>query len=184
MPSDDDIDLMQRMARRDEAALADLYGRYAGLVYSIAMRVLQNTIWAEEAMQDTFLKIWREPSKWNPGGGQLVNWVATVARFTAIDRLRRERRQPALAEPAVEDFPHLAAERDGGDEGILDARTLEILMAQLPAPQFQAIQLAFWHGMSHSEISHQLGVPLGTVKSRIQLGMQKLREMAQQQRER
>ncbi len=175
----DDIDLMQRIARHDQGALAEMYHRYAGLVYGVAMRVLQNNVLAEEVMQDTFVKIWREPQKWNPTGGRLINWLVTVTRYTAIDRLRKERRQPPLAAPALEDIPHAAATTGSLDDHPWhDAQMLQTFMAQLPPLQLQVIQMAFWQGMTHTEISEKLNFPLGTVKSRLQLGLQKLRDMA------
>jgi RNA polymerase sigma-70 factor, ECF subfamily len=185
MPSDDDIDLMQRIALGDQAALAALYRRYAGLVYSIALRVLQNPVLAEEALQDTFIKVWREPRKWNPEGGRLVNWLVTVARFTAIDRLRKERRQPPLAMAALEDYRHLSDDAEGFEDlALFEAQAVQQFLHRLPAAQLEVIQLAFWYGMTHTEISRHLAVPLGTVKSRLQLGMQKLREMARQRNSR
>lgn len=179
--STDDRELMQRIARRDQAALADLYGRYAGLVYGVAVRVLQNTTLAEEAMQDTFVKVWREPGKWKPEGGRLINWLATVARYTAIDRLRREMRQPPLSLAPLEEIPHLAASSGTIDElAWHETHLLQAIIEQLPAAQLEVIELAYWQGMTHTEISQKLGLPLGTVKSRLQLGLRRLRALAEE----
>lgn len=180
----DDHELMRRIAKQDQAALAALYQRYAALIYGIAMRVLQNTVWAEEAMQDTFVKVWREPGKWNPDAGRLMSWLATVARYTAIDRLRKERRQPALKLAPLDDLPNVAATSGGIDDLLWhDKQLLSTFMERLPTAQKQVIQLAFWQGMTHVEISEHLNVPLGTVKSRLQLGLQKLREMVRETHE-
>ena len=179
MPTTDDQALMQRVIQRDQTALTELYQLYAGLVYGVAMRVLQNTSLAEEVMQDTFVKVWREPGKWNPEGGRLVNWLATVTRYTAIDRLRKELRQPPLAPAPLEEIPHLAASVGTIDElAWHNTHLLQSLMDQLPAAQLEVIQLAFWQGMTHSEISQKLELPLGTVKSRLQLGLRRLRTLA------
>ncbi len=179
MPTDDEQVLMQRVLRRDQAALAELYRLYAGLVYGVAMRVLQNTSLAEEVMQDTFVKVWREPGKWNPEGGRLVNWLATVTRYTAIDRLRKELRQPPLSPAPLDEIPHLAASVGVIDElAWNDTHLLQSIMEQLPAAQLEVIKLAFWQGMTHTEISQKLELPLGTVKSRLQLGLRRLRTLA------
>jgi RNA polymerase sigma-70 factor (ECF subfamily) len=182
MPPDDELILMQRVAGRDQAALSELYRRYAGLVYGVAMRVLQNPTLAEEVLQDTFVKVWREPGKWNPEGGKLVNWLATVTRYTAIDRLRKELRQPPLTPAPLDEIPHLAAKVGNIDElAWHDTHLLQSLMDQLPPPQLEVIQLAFWQGMTHSEISQKLALPLGTVKSRLQLGLRRLRALADEE---
>jgi RNA polymerase sigma-70 factor (ECF subfamily) len=178
MPTDEQA-LMQRVSQRDQTALADLYRLYAGMVYGVAMRVLQNTTLAEEVVQDTFVKVWREPDKWKPEGGRLVNWLATVTRYTAIDRLRKELRQPPLSPAALDDIPHLAASTGLIDElAWHDSQLLQSIMEQLPPPQLEVIQLAFWQGMTHTEISQKLDLPLGTVKSRLQLGLRRLRILA------
>ena len=179
----DDIALMERIARCDQSALAELYQRYAPLVYSVAMRVLQNPASAEEVMQDTFVKVWREPQKWNPDMGRFINWIVTIARYTAIDRLRKERRQPPLSATALDDIP-LHATSGTIDEVLMnDLQLVHRLMDQLPAAQVEVIQLAFWQGMTHAEISERLQVPLGTVKSRLQLGLRKLRDLAAEKAE-
>lgn len=181
MPPDDDKALMQRVALHDQTALAELYRLYAGLVYGVAMRVLQNTSLAEEVMQDTFVKVWREPGKWKPDGGRLVNWLATVTRYTAIDRLRKELRQPPLTSATLDEIPHLAASVGVIDElAWHDSQLLQSIMNQLPPPQLEVIQLAFWQGMTHTEISRKLDLPLGTVKSRLQLGLRRLRALAEE----
>src|SRR4051794_20549322 len=89
-----DRELMQRIARQDESALAQLYQRYANLVYSLAYRTLRDAALTEEAVQDTFLDVWRQPESWNPDKGKLTSWLLTIARYKAIDRLRKEVHQP------------------------------------------------------------------------------------------
>lgn len=180
--TNDELALMQRVAHRDQTALSELYRQYAGLVYGVAMRVLQNPTLAEEVLQDTFVKVWREPGKWNPDGGKLVNWLATVTRYTAIDRLRKEMRQPPLTPAPLDDIPHLAASVGNIDElAWSDTHLLQSLMAQLPPPQLEVVQLAYWQGMTHTEISQKLELPLGTVKSRLQLALRRLRTLADEQ---
>lgn len=182
MTTDDERSLMQRVARRDQSALAELYQQYAGLVFGIAMRVLQNTTLAEEVLQDTFVKVWREPGKWKPDGGRLVNWLATVTRYTAIDRLRKELRQPPLSAAPLDEIPHLAASVGTIDElAWHETHLVQTIIEQLPAAQQEVIELAYWQGMTHTEISQKLNVPLGTVKSRLQLGLRRLRALVDEQ---
>lgn len=171
----DEDGLINRIKSRDQSALSELYQRFGGLVYGLAMRVLQNTGFAEEVTQDIFLKIWDQPDSWDSTRGKLLNWLMTVTRYTAIDRLRKEQRRPSWSAVDIEDVLNMS-----GKNGLLDeqdAMLLRTLIQQLPSAQTEAIELAFFGGMSHSEIAEQLGLPLGTVKTRLRLGLEKLREM-------
>lgn len=172
----DDIELMRRITARDEQALWALYELYGRAVYSIAYRILGNAAFAEEATQDTFLKVWKQTNRWDSEKGKLKNWLLTIAQFTAIDRLRKEKRQPTVHPDPIEDT----------DESLLTAKnesrwqegaTLRMVVAQLPPEQAQLIDLAFFQGMSHSEIAESLQMPLGTVKTRVRTGLQRLREL-------
>lgn len=171
-----DLELMQRIEQQDQVALALLYGRYARSIYSLTFRILQNTVLAEEATQDTFLKVWRLANRWDSTKGQLLSWLLTVARHSAIDRLRQEKRQAALNTTILEENLPLASHQDTPDDPLLrDGQLLRSLMTQLPPEQAQAIELAFFGGFTHSELAKQLNLPLGTVKARIRMGLQKLR---------
>lgn len=172
----DDIELMRRIAERDQQALLELYEQYGKAVYSLAYRVLGNATFAEEAMQDTFLKVWHQTTRWDSDKGKLKNWLLTIAQFTAIDRLRKEGRQPATHPEPIEDT----------DESLLtskneapwqDGSILRMLVSQLPVNQASLIELAFFEGLSHGEIAEALHMPLGTVKTRLRAGLQKLREL-------
>jgi RNA polymerase sigma-70 factor (ECF subfamily) len=172
----DDIELMRRIADRDQQALWELYQEYGKAVYSLAYRVLGNTIFAEEVTQDTFLKVWHQTTRWDSEKGKLKNWLLTIAQFTAIDRLRKEGRQPTVHPDPIEDT----------DESLLTARNqvpwqddsvLRMLVMQLPQQQSSLIELAFFQGLSHGEIAETLHMPLGTVKTRLRAGLQRLREL-------
>ncbi|MFN8375306.1 MAG: sigma-70 family RNA polymerase sigma factor [Anaerolineae bacterium] len=172
----DDIDIMRRIAARDQQAFQQLYQRYGKPVYSLAYRVLQNSTLAEEVTQDTFLKIWQQRAHWDSEKGKLLNWLLTITQFTAIDRLRQEKRQPQLHPEAIED----------ADEGLVaaqgelqwqDGTVLRGLIAQLPQEQAALIDLAFFQGMTHGEIADATHLPLGTVKTRLRGGLQRLREL-------
>ncbi|HVU10258.1 MAG TPA: sigma-70 family RNA polymerase sigma factor [Phototrophicaceae bacterium] len=172
----DDIELMRRIAERDQQALWTLYQQYGKAVYSLAYRILGNSTYAEEATQDTFLKVWNQTTRWDSEKGKLKNWLLTIAQFTAIDRLRKEGRQPVIHPESIEET----------DESLLtsknearwqDGTVLRLLVMQLPQQQASLIELAFFEGMTHGEIAESLHIPLGTVKTRLRAGLQKLREL-------
>lgn len=172
---------MQRVRSGDQQALAALYDRYGGPVYSMALFVLRSRPQAEEVTQSVFLRVWQRAEHWDPGRGQLVSWLLTLARYTAIDVLRREQRRPALLDTPLDDMPQLAAQLNPTDDPAWhDGHLLRNLLGRLPAEQAQAIHLAFFNGMTHSEIAAALGLPLGTVKTRLRLGLNKLREWWQE----
>jgi RNA polymerase sigma-70 factor (ECF subfamily) len=166
-----EIDVMRRIASRDQHALRELYQEYGKAVYSLAYRILQNVVWAEEVTQDTFLKVWDQASRWDSSRGKLRNWLLTIAHFTAIDRLRKERRQPAVHDDEINE------EVSGVITGWQDGSALHMLVRQLPPEQSTLIQLAFFEGMSHSQIAARLSLPLGTVKTRLRSGLQRLRDL-------
>ena len=171
-------ELLQQVARQDQEALMALYQRYGALVYGLCLRVLRQPGWAEEVTQDVFLKLWRQPDRWDPSLGQFSSWLLTISRNAAIDRLRSEGRQAQAAWGADEegadstvDLHLFAAEQTNW----LNGQLLRRLLGQLPPEQRQLIELAFFEGYSHSELADLLHLPLGTVKTRLRMGMQKLR---------
>ncbi len=171
----DDIDLMKRIHRHDQQAFRLLYQQHGKAAYSLAYRVLQNSTQAEEVTQDAFMKVWQQQTRWDPEKGQLRSWLLTITHFTAIDRLRRERRQPNLHPESIEDMEEVLSSRS--DALWQDDTVLRMLIRQLPAEQMALIDLAFFRGMSHSEIAAETHLPLGTVKTRLRSGLQRLREL-------
>lgn len=171
----EDSELIQRIERRDEAALSDLYQRYGGLVYSIAYRVLDNSVIAEEVVQDTFLKVWNQVHTWDANRGKLTTWLLTITRYGAIDRLRQEQRRRTQSAIPLDDLLGFIAAREEADWQ--DGDAMRVLLAQLSADQLQVIELSFFQGMSHGEMAHHLHLPLGTVKTRVRTGLQKLRTL-------
>lgn len=163
--------LLRRVARHDEAALAVLYAEYSTPVYSLAMFVLRNTVLAQEVMQDTFMKVWKNPHAYDPAKGQFSSWLLTVTRHTAIDRLRHEIRQSGKVVPLDE---HVIVEADEALFAI-EGDQLHAVMEELPPDQRTVIYLAYFRGYTHSELAEHLDVPLGTVKTRLRLGLQKLK---------
>jgi RNA polymerase sigma-70 factor (ECF subfamily) len=168
-----DIDLIRRIIRQDQHALMELYQMYGGLVYGLALRVLQNPGMAEEVTQDIFLKVWQQPDRWNPELGQFSSWLLTITRNAAIDRLRKERHAPVQGMEHVEAASHTP----GIDAHWYDGQVLVNLLEQLPVEQRQLIELAFYQGFTHSELAERLRLPLGTVKTRLRMGLQKLKTL-------
>lgn len=176
--SQSDHNLMERILQRDQQALIDLYEQYGKAVYSLAYRIVQNAPLAEEVTQDTFLKVWEKGVTYDPARGKLKTWLLAITQFTAIDRLRKERRQPAMIGEAIDDdgVDILASRRS--DAGRWQEESmLHILVTQLPTEQASLIEMAFFQGMTHMEIAEKTHIPLGTVKTRVRAGLQKLKNL-------
>lgn len=172
----DEAALIRLISLHDQNALSELYGRYGRAVYSLAYRVVQNNTLAEEVTQDTFLKVWNQPESWDPVRGKLISWLLTIARYTAIDRLRREQRRPMGA--PLDDILELVGKREFIDDPAWqDGRLLRTLIDRLPPDQIEVIELGFYQGMTHNDMAEHLKLPLGTVKTRVRLGLQKLKTM-------
>jgi RNA polymerase sigma-70 factor (ECF subfamily) len=170
--------LLQRAAAGDNDALLALHKRYANLVYSMAWRVLQDVGLAEEVTQDVFMKLWRQGQRYDPDRGRFSAWLLSVTRFAAIDRLRQEGRRPSAVDLPGEDLDQqtaleqmLATDHASWERG----QHLRLLLGELPPEQRQVVELAYFGGLTHSELAEQLGLPLGTVKGRLRLGLERLR---------
>jgi RNA polymerase sigma-70 factor, ECF subfamily len=173
-----DQELVERVAQQDQAALTALYQRYGTLVYSLAYRVLNNAHLAEEVTQDTFMKVWRGSTRWDSERGRFSSWLLTIARYTAIDRLRQEQRHTTANATSLDDAPPVSTDIGRPDDPLLqDGQLLRQLMQQLPEEQSQVIKMAFFMGLTHRELAEKLNLPLGTVKTRVRLGLQKLRKL-------
>lgn len=169
------------MAAGDDNALAELYDRHGRLAYSLAFGILSDGGEAEEAVADAFMQVWTSASGFDGARSSVAGWLTMIVRTRALDRLRSRRRRGALtdrvsvlegvdvARPSAPEDPAAGAERSE-----LRARVAAALDL-LPAAQKKVIELAFFAGLSHSEIAEELGEPLGTVKTRIRSGMEKLR---------
>jgi len=169
-----DAQLLKRIDQGDETALLELHGRYASLVYSVAYRVLNDRMAAEEVTQDTFLRLWDKAHTYDSAKGGFVPWLLTITRRLAIDTFRRQNRDPMgqtmLIDGDRERWEHVLV----GEHSDLRP-TLIAVLYDLPEDQRQAIELAYFYGMSHSQIAEYLHLPLGTVKTRIRSGMERLR---------
>jgi RNA polymerase sigma-70 factor, ECF subfamily len=168
-------ELLQRIQTGDEEALVALHARFANLVFSVAVRVLNDHTAAEEVTQDTFMRLWDKSHTYDSQKGQFVVWLLTITRRLAIDVLRkRSRQEPQQGMLFIDENPQLWESLLSSGSNEL-RRTLVLVMQQLPPEQSDVISLAYFYGMSHSDISAYLNLPLGTVKTRIRQGMQKLR---------
>ncbi len=169
---------LARMARGDQGALAELYDRHARLVFSLALRILQNRADAEDIVQEVFVQVWAQASRYDTARGAVAAWMLTMTRSRAIDRLRSRSARPETASEArvVEDMPDGAAQQD---LQLLSAEQVEILrgaLNELPVAQRVAVELAYYEGLTHAEIAERLSEPLGTVKTRIRQAVIRLRE--------
>ncbi len=172
-----DTELLEGIAQGDEASLAALYDRYHLLSFSLALRVVNDRGRAEDVVQDAFLSVWRKAGSYAAGRGSVKTWLTSIVRNRAID-LVRARRETDGDDEAV--LLALRDPRPGVVEQVtasLDRQTIRTAIAELPLEQRQAIAMAYFEGLSHSEIADSTGLPLGTVKSRIRLGMHRLKDL-------
>lgn len=171
----EDSGLLTRVQSGDQEAMTALFDQYAPLVYSVAMRVLKDSGEAEDIMQDIFIRLWREPGTFISGRGSLGGWLTVVARNRSIDVLRRRK----FSEP-VEPFS-LATRADLANEIERNSLMEKVrsVLRDLPEEQQKSLELAFFEGMSHSEIAEKTGDPLGTIKTRIRLGLISMRKALQ-----
>jgi RNA polymerase sigma-70 factor (ECF subfamily) len=176
----DDVQLIGRVAARDADAFALLFDRHAPAALGLLVRVLGDRGLAEEVLQDAFLQVWRQADRYRPGLATPRGWIFLLARSRALDCLRsrqaRARREEEVGRQAGQAGSGLAADAAVGLEEAERRRVVAGAVATLPAEQRQAVELAFFAGLTHSQIASRLGAPLGTVKSRILLGMNKLRQ--------
>lgn len=169
--------LIVQVTRGDERAFLEIYDRYASRVHGLTLRILGNEMLAEEATQDTFLKLWSRARQYLAEQGPFLPWLLTIARRVALDRLRLEARRPALSDSHDPDHAwHVIPDLETlSDESRW--RSMYFAVQALQSDQRTVIELAYYQGLSQSEISEVLGWPLGTVKTRLRAAMEKLREI-------
>lgn len=176
-----DSDLMRRISCEDPEALSALYDRYCGILKALILRVLHDEAEAEDLLQEIFMQIWRQAKNYSPKKGQALGWIVTLTRRRAIDRLRKRQayhRATERLETRTDQQPE-AWLRSRIDDDILHKDLREFLCARIAAlPPFQkeAIEMAFFKGMSQREIALFTRTPLGTIKTRLELGLRKLYE--------
>jgi RNA polymerase sigma-70 factor (ECF subfamily) len=170
-----DEEVLERVARADEAALAETYDRFGRVAYGLAFRILRDAALAEDAVQDAFLTVWRTAVAFDPRRGKASTWVMTLVHRRAVDVVRREDRR--RAQP-LDDAPQGTGETPDETAAVREQRRkVQAALAQLSPDQREALELAYYGGLSQTELSERLGVPLGTVKSRMFSALAKLREL-------
>ena len=173
--------LLKRVVRRDRKALEALYDRYSRQVYSLSLRMVENQSQAEEITQDVFMTVWSRGQTYHSERGPFSAWLMSVAHNRCIDELRKRRRR---ARYPTQDIDNLRVEPSGNSEevadavfNLLDREEITEALNKLPPPQKQVIVMAYFQGLTQSEISQALSTPLGTVKTRMRLGLQKMRDL-------
>lgn len=172
--------LVARVVKGDQQAFSQLYDQSSVLLYSMALRILRDREQAAELLQEVYLEVWRKVARYDVGRGTPIAWLITLTRSRAIDRLRARASKPRTSESLEGPSAAQVADRNPGPfEAQADEELRKLVVEalnSLPEAQQQAIELAYYEGLTHMEIAARLNQPLGTVKTRIKLGMSKLRE--------
>jgi RNA polymerase sigma-70 factor (ECF subfamily) len=177
MPDPDDNELLTQVVKGDQRAFLALYDRHSGHVYALTLRILHDPMLAEEATQDTFLKLWSRARQFLTERGSLLTWLLTIARHTALDRLRLEARRPSLSDGTDPEDLWRNIPETGTSSDETRWRSTYLAVQALPPDQRQVIELAYYQGLSQSEIAENLSWPLGTVKTRLRAAMEQLRRV-------
>ncbi len=172
-----DIDLVKRIAQRDETALSELYDRFSGLLQALSRRILGDHEEAEDVVQDVYVQVWNQAGRYDASRASVSTWLSLIVRSRSIDRLRSRAVKDRTAKAAHEENPVTDASPTGEPNVLGDERRarLQAELQALPKEQREVLHLAFFEGMTQSEISESHGIPLGTVKTRTLLAMKKMR---------
>lgn len=179
----DDQSLVTAMARGQERAAALLYDRHGAVMYGLALRMVAEPADAEDVVLDAFAQAWRDAERFDTSRGSVLGWLTTIVRTRALDAIRARSRRAKMIESASVQLDEPAAMGEGmpsPDRAVEDterAVAVSSALRVLPEPQRRAIELAFFEGLTHQEVADRLREPLGTVKTRIRLGMLKLRDL-------
>lgn len=178
MKSLDDKELVAAIVDRQSAAIAELYDRYSGMLQALSHRVLGDASDAEEVLQEAFLQVWNQAGRYDSKRSSVSTWLVLITRSRSIDRLRSRQVQQRTVKSAGQENPATHTSPQGVGNVLLQERRnrLRQEMKQLPDEQSQVLEMAFFRGMTQSEISEETGIPLGTVKTRTLLAMKKLRK--------
>lgn len=174
MPGTDE-ELLAAIAAGDERALASLYDRFGKVAYGLALRVLRDQALAEDAVQDAFLGAWRTAAGFDPRRGNAQTWLLTMVHRRAVDLVRREERRRT---EQLDDAPVDVGASTEDEASVREQRrTVQAALAELPDDQREALELSYYGGLTQAELAERLGIPLGTVKSRVFSGLAKLRDL-------
>ena len=164
--------LIARIRAGDQGAMAVLYDRYSSVVYAVALRVLGDTGAAEDVLQDVFIQLWRHPEAFDASRGRMSAWLAVIARHRAIDALRKRRPSEELDEVMVS----VDADLENAADRSMAMDKVRKVLGLLPGEQRKALEMAFFEGLTHTEIAARTGEPLGTIKTRIRAALLSLRK--------
>ncbi|MGC2447588.1 MAG: sigma-70 family RNA polymerase sigma factor [Candidatus Sulfotelmatobacter sp.] len=170
-----DLTAVTAVKSGDQRAMAELYDRYSPVVYAVALRVLGDTMAAEDVLQEVFLQLWRNPGAFDAARGSLGPWLAVISRNRAIDALRKRKPETDIEDVVISVAPDLASEADRSRA----AEKVRGVLGAMPQLQRSALEMAYFQGLSHSEIANKTGEPLGTIKTRIRAGLMTLRKAFQ-----
>ena len=180
-----EIALLKRIGQGDRRSFEELYERFSGVLFSTAHRVLNNPEAAEDVLQEVFIQIWEKAPLYDPARGKPLTWAVTLTRNRAIDRLRSLQRRHRLHDDVEKQAATLEQFDDRSSldavNGVERAQMIRAAIGKLSAEQRQAIELAFFSGLTQTEIAERLHEPLGTIKARIRRGMMRLRELIEGQ---
>ena len=174
-----DGELMKTMAEGDRDALRALWDRHSRPVYSLSVRVLRDPGWAEEVVQDVFLRLWRNPPKYDASRGDLRPWLLTVAHHAAVDGLRSKRGSARARDTGSEALDYLVyTDEDPAEKAWANVQAEHVweALSELPAAQREVMEFVYFGGLTQAETAEKTDQPLGTVKSRLRLGLKKMRD--------
>src|SRR6478672_2514382 len=166
-----DLSLVAGIRAGDDSAMAQLYDRYSSVVYAVALRVLGDTGAAEDIQQEVFMQLWRNPSAFDASRGNLGAWLAVITRNRSVDALRKRRPETDPEDVVLSVVPDMAGQADRSRV----AEKVRGVLSGMPATQRAALEMAYYQGMTHTEIASKTGEPLGTIKTRIRAGLIALR---------
>ena len=172
-----DVELLHGVALGDEAALARLYDAYRVILFGLLVRILNSREEAEDILQDVFIQVWRRAKDFDEKRGRPFTWLVTLARSRAIDRLRQLGARQRLATGAAQEQPEKVSDAFSDTIKTAQRETVRRALAELPEEQKHTLVLAYFEGLTQSEIAAKLNTPLGTIKTRMRSGMIKLRAL-------
>ncbi len=174
----DDVQTLRRITHKDQSALSELYDNYSGMIYALALRIVRDPALAQSVVQRTFVTVWDKADRFDPAKAKASTWLISIARNQAIDQWRKQQRRREIDDLEVLDKMRDNSKRADPLRTAIDQERSAILrdaLAEIPEDQKRAIYLSYYSGLSHQEIADRLQEPLGTIKTRIQLGLGKLR---------
>lgn len=174
----DDAELLRSMQAGDQQSVAALYDRYSGAAYGLAFRITNDGTLAEDVVQDAFVSVWKQAGRFDSDRGQVKSWLLTIVHHKAIDAVRRRTKRNERTLPdGPDDFIATYGRPHEETAAALDAEAVRAAVGKVPEDQRKTIEMAYFEGLTHIEIAERMQVPPGTVKSRLRIGLAKMREV-------